>query len=309
MRKILLASTALVAMSSVSAMAADVTISGSYETLYSMIDDDGVTTDTDSLSSSNDLDFSFSDTTDSGISMSYSTGFSSGSQDDSTLTITADMGVIRITNADDDAVEGLDVDVDGYTAEEGRTTAPEYGGGFSATSGSSVSYTLPSMMDGLTVAIAMSDGASDAKGTGYGLSYSGTSGDVSFKVAAASGTVDNGSAETDQSHYGLSITAGAITIGAEVNSKDVTGSATAAENTANYESTGLGLSYKVSDALTIGGYQRTAETGTASEKFEETAIGAVYTIATGLSASITSTNSDIDTTGDSRVVIGLNASF
>ena len=106
-----------------------------------------------------------------------------------------------------------------------------------------------------------------------------------------------------------SITAGAITIGAEVNSKDVTGSATAAENTANYESTGLGLSYKVSDALTIGGYQRTAETGTASEKFEETAIGAVYTIATGLSASITSTNSDIDTTGDSRVVIGLNASF
>ena len=309
MRKILLASTALVAMTSASAMAADVTISGSYETLYSMIDDDGVTTDTDSLSSSNDLDFSFSDTTDSGISMSYSTGFSSGAQDDSTLTITADMGVIRITNADDDAVEGLDVDVDGYTAEEGRTTAPEYGGGFSATSGSSVSYTLPSMMDGLTVAIAMSDGASDAKGTGYGLSYSGTSGDVSFKVAAASGTVDNGSAETDQSHYGLSITAGAITIGAEVNSKDVTGSGTAAENTANYESTGLGLSYKVSDALTIGGYQRTAETGTASEKFEETAIGAVYTIATGLSASITSTNSDIDTTGDSRVVIGLNASF
>ena len=34
MRKILLASTALVAMGSVSAMAADVTISGSYETLY-----------------------------------------------------------------------------------------------------------------------------------------------------------------------------------------------------------------------------------------------------------------------------------
>ena len=309
MRKILLASTALVAMSSVSAMAADVTISGSYETLYSMIDDDGVTTDTDSLSSSNDLDFSFSDTTDSGISMSYSTGFSSGSQDDSTLTITADMGVIRITNADDDAVEGLDVDVDGYTAEEGRTDTPTYGGGFSATGGSSVSYTLPSMMDGLTVAVAMSDGVSDAKDVGYGLSYSGTSGDVSFKVAAAAGSVDNGTAETDQSHYGLSITAGAITLGVEVNSKDVTGSATAAENTANYESTGFGVSYVVSDALTIGGYSRTAETGTAAQKFEETAIGAVYTIASGLSASITSTSSDINATNDSRVVLGLNASF
>ena len=308
MRKVLLASTALVALTSASAMAADVTISGSYEALYSMVDDDGVTTDTDSLSSSNDLDFSFSETTDSGISMSYSTGFSSGSQDDSTLTITADMGTIRITNADDDAVEGLDVDVDGYTAEEGRTTTPTYGGGFSATSGSSVSYTLPSMMDGLTVAVAMSDGTGDAKDVGYGLSYSGASGDVSFKIAAAAGSVDNGTAETDQSHYGLSITTGAITLGVEVNNQDITGG-TAAENAADYESTGFGLSYAVSDALTIGGYSRTAETGTASEKFEETAVGATYTIATGLSASITSTSSDIDATNDSRVVLGLNASF
>ena len=80
-------------------------------------------------------------------------------------------------------------------------------------------------------------------------------------------------------------------------------------NTADFDSTGLGVTYVVSDALTIGGYQRTAETGTAAQKFEETAIGATYTIATGLSASLTSTNSDIDTTGDSRVVIGLNASF
>ena len=303
MRKILLASTALVAMTSASAMAADVTISGSYEALYKMVDDDGVTTDTDSLSSSNDLDFSFSQTTDSGISMSYSTGFSSGSQDDSTLTITADMGTIRITNADDDAVEGLDVDVDGYTAEEGRTTTPTYGGGFSATTGSSVSYTLPSMMDGLTVAVAMSDGTGDAKDVGYGLKYAGTSGDVSFTLAAAASSSDNGTAEDDRSHYGLSITTGGITIGAEINSED------RSDDTKDYESTGFGLSYAVSDALTIGGYSRTAETGTASEKFEETAIGATYTIATGLSASITSTNSDIDTTGDSRVVIGLNASF
>ena len=309
MRKVLLASTALVALTSASAMAADVTISGSYEALYSMVDDDGVTTDTDSLSSSNDLDFSFSETTDSGISMSYSTGFSSGSQDDSTLTISADMGTIRITNADDDAVEGLDIDVDGATAEEGRTTTPAYGGGFSATAGSSVSYTLPSMMDGLTVAVAMSDGTGDDKDVGYGLSYSGTSGDVSFTVAAASSTADNGTSETDQSHYGLSVTTGAVTIMAEVNSQDVTGHHTAAINSADYESTGFGATYAVSDVLTIGGYSRTAETGTASEKFEETAIGATYTIASGLTASVTSTNSDIDTTTDSRVVIGLNASF
>jgi hypothetical protein len=313
MRKVLLASTALVAMSSVSAMAADVTISGSFETLYSMVDDDNITTDTDSLSASNDLDFSFSDTTDSGISMSYSAGFSSGAQDDSTLTIAADFGSIRVTTLDDDAVEGLDIDVDGYTPEEGRTTTPTYGGGFAATGGTSVSYTLPSLMDGLTVAVAMADGTADAKGTGYGVSYTGMSGDLSFTVAAASASVDNGTSETDQMHYGVSITTGAITVGVEINSADTTGSATAAENTANYESSGIGLSYVVSDALTLGGYSRTAETGTAAQKFEETAISAVYTIASGLTASLTSTTSSIDAgtvaDGDSRVVIGLNASF
>jgi len=307
MRKILLASTALVAMSSVSAMAADVTISGSFETLYSSIDDDNVTTDTDSLSASNDLDFSFSSTTDSGISMSYSAGFSSGTQDDSTLTIAADFGSIRVTTLDDDAVEGLDIDVDGYTAEEGRTTTPTYGGGFSATGGTSVSYTLPSMMDGLTVAVAMSDGTGNAKDSGYGLSYTGTSGDMSFTVAAAAASSDNGTDTDDRQHYGVSVTAGAITIGAEINSED------RSDDTAEYESTGIGLSYAVSDALTVGGYTRTAETGTATQKFEETAIGAVYTIATGLSASITSTSSNIDggtvADGNSRLVLGLNASF
>ena len=309
MRKILLASTALVAMTSVSAMAADVTISGSYETLYSMVDDDGVATDTDSLSATSDIDFSFSETTDSGMSMTFGTGTSNGAFDDSNLTIASDIGTIRVSDRDDDAVEGLDVDVDGYTAEEGRTTAPTYGGGFSATAGASVSYTLPSLMDGLTVAVAMSDGVGDAKDVGYGASYSGTSGDIGFTLAVATATVDNGSQETDRSHYGLSVSAGALTIGFEVNNQDISGSPTAAVNTADYDSTGYGVSYAVSDVLTVGGYSRTAETGTAAQKFEEVAIGGVYTIATGLSASITSTSSDIDTTNDSRLVLGLNASF
>jgi len=309
MRKILLASTALVAMTSVSAMAADVTISGSYEALYSMVDDDGVTTDTDSLSSTSDIDFSFSSTTDSGIAMTFATGTSNGSFDDSTLTISSDMGVVRISDRDDDAVEGLDIDVDGYTAEEGRTTTPTYGGGFGGTGGASVSYTLPSLMDGLTVAVAMTDGTGDDKDVAYGVKYSGESSGVSFTLAAASSSTDNGTMETDQTHYGISVTSGAVTLGAAVNSQDITGSPTAALNTADFESSEMGISYKVSDSLTVGAYQRTAETGTASQKFEETAVGAVYTIASGLSASITSTQSDIDTTGDSRVVIGLNASF
>ena len=205
---------------------------------------------------------------------------------------------------DDGAVAGLDIDVDGYTPEEGSSTAPVYEGGFTGVGNDSVSLTLPSMMAGLTVAVAMSDGTGDAKDTAYGLSYAGAAEGMSFKVALASNTSDNGTVETDYSHYGLEITAGAITIGGAINGKEVDG------DSADYESSEIGVKYAVNSALTLGAYSRTAETGTAAQEFKETAMSATYTIAPGLSASITSTSSDISTTDeDSRMVIGLNASF
>ena len=304
MRKVLLASTALIALGSVSAMAADVNISGSYEMLYKSIDDNGVATDQDEISSSSELDISFSETLDNGMTMSMGFGFA-GAKDDSNFTLGGTpMGTIRITDMDDDAVEGLDIDVDGYTPEEGRTGTPTYGGGFTGTAGESISITLPPMMAGLTVAVAMSDSAADAKDTAYGLSYSGAAEGMSFKVALAANTSDNGTVETDYSHYGLEITAGAITIGGAINGKEVDG------DSADYESSEIGVKYAVNSSLTLGAYSRTAETGTATQEFKETAMSATYTIAPGLSASITSTSSDISTTDeDSRMVIGLNASF
>ena len=159
------------------------------------------------------------------------------------------------------------------------------------------------MMAGLTVAVAMSDSTGDAKDTAYGLSYSGAAEGMSFKALAAN-TNDNGTVETDYSHYGLEITAGAITIGGAINGKEVDG------DSADYESSEIGVKYAVNSSLTLGAYSRTAETGNATQEFKETAMSATYTIAPGLSASITSTSSDISSTDeDSRMVIGLNASF
>ena len=305
MRKALLASTALVALTSVSALAADVTISGSYEMLYKNIDDTGSTTDADDITGESDIDFTFTNTTDSGMTITFSTGTHDGAFDDSKLTIAGTpVGTVAIADRDDSAVAGMDIDVDGYTAEEGRTGTPTYGGGFTDGSGDSISVTLPSMVSGLTLAVAMTDGASDVKSTLYGASFAGAAEGMSYKVAIAANTTDNGTAETDYSHYGLEITAGAITIGGAINSKEVDG------DSADYDSSEIGVKYAVNDALTVGAYNRTAETGTATQEFKETAYGATYTIAPGLSASITSTSSDINTTDeDSRLVIGLNASF
>ena len=70
MRKVLLASTALVALGSASAMAADVTISGNMKCSMSQYDkNDGSLTGAangSSIDHERDVDFKFSETTDSG---------------------------------------------------------------------------------------------------------------------------------------------------------------------------------------------------------------------------------------------------
>ena len=304
MRKVLLASTALIALGSVSAMAADVNIAGSYEMLFTDVDNNGSTTDDSSISSSSELDITFTETLDNGMTMSMGFGFA-GSKDDSNFTLSGTpVGTIRIEDMDDGAVAGLDIDVDGYTPEEGSTTAPVYEGGFTGTTGDSVSLTLPPMMAGLTVAVSMTDGTGDAKDTAYGLSYAGAAEGMSFKVAMAANTSDNGTVETDYSHYGLEITAGAITIGGAINGKEVDG------DSADYESSEIGVKYAVNSSLTLGAFSRTAETGDATEEFKENAMSATYTIAPGLSASLTSTSTDVNSTKEeSRMVFGLNASF
>ena len=311
MRKILLASTALVAMTSVSAMAADVTISGSTDIRYYSIDDDGVTTDQDYFSQETDLDVNFSQTTDSGLTMSLALGFHDGSTDDSVFKLSGDFGTIMVEDGgdrkdDSDAVESMDIDVDGYTNDEGYSSAdgPEYGGGFSATADNSISYTLPAMAEGLSVAVALSDGTSDAKTTAYGLTYTGSTGTVGFKLAAAASSVDNGTAETDKTHYGLEITSGAITLGLASNGQDKS------DDDADYSSSEMGIKYAVSDVLTIAAMNRTAETGDATKDYEMTAYGATYTIAPGLTTSVTSSDVDVSSTNkDSRIVIALEASF
>ena len=64
---------------------------------------------------------------------------------------------------DDDTVEGMDMNVAAATSEEGAPNpsgatpdadAPAYAGGFSGTGGTSVSYTLPTLVEGLKIAAA-----------------------------------------------------------------------------------------------------------------------------------------------------------
>ena len=311
MRKILLATTAIVAMGAGSAMAADVTISGSFELGYN--DDSGntaagVASDGTAYGIEQDVNIAFSSTTDSGLTMSMTMGLdeAGSDRDDVNASLSGDFGSLRFTDRDDDSVEGMDVSVAAATSEEGAptvSTTATYAGGFSGTAGASVSYTLPTLVEGLAIAAASANGASDADSTAYGATYTTSAAGASIKLAIASGSVgSSGSADVTQQHYGVSITSGDVTIMGESNSKD---DGTAAD----YSSTGVGATYTMG-AIKVGAYNRTASTGTAAQDYSQTAYGIDYTIATGLTASVTMTSTDLtNTVSVDRTRASLKMSF
>ena len=154
MRKILLASTALVALTSVSAMAADITISGSASLIYTTDDQNepanGDTGSASAMSSETDVNISFSNTTDSGLTATLNAGFDEGSNtDDATATISGDFGAIKFIpqGADGNYVVGFDEKAD--KAGEGSAGSSF---GLGGSTGESIGFQLPSIVDGLTVA-------------------------------------------------------------------------------------------------------------------------------------------------------------
>ena len=133
-------------------------------------------------------------------------------------------------------------------------------------------YTLPSMMDGLSVfANYNPQGTRTEAGTGYGFTYTGVegltasyaTGDVVGATTAASG---------DQTTYKLSYAIGPVTASYSNNDYDI---GTAADD---QETTSYAVSYTVSDEMSITyGVETIEEPGAATTDAEYSAISASYT--------------------------------
>ena len=106
MRKLLLASTALVAMGSISAHAADISISGSYAFKYTI--DGENTTDETSTGSEADVNIKFSNTTDSGITttLNYGLDENTNAAEDLNASMSADWGKLMFDSVGDDSALG-----------------------------------------------------------------------------------------------------------------------------------------------------------------------------------------------------------
>jgi len=235
MRKILLASTALVALTSVSAMAADVTISGSASLIYKNDDQaepsNGDSGSASSMGSETDVNIKFSNTTDSGITTTLNAGFDeSNNTDDTTATVAGDFGELKIVidGNDDNYVVGSDEVAD--KAGEG-TAGTSFGLG--GATGESIGYKLPSIVDGLTIAVQHSN-EDDSESFGYMASFN-----------AGVATVGYGKMSTNTTDYtsvGISGSVSGISFGYEKN-EIVNGSS-------EDEATIMGVSYTM-DAITL----------------------------------------------------------
>ena len=315
MRKVLLASTALFALSSVSAMAADISISGSSEMVLDM--GNSATQDDSSLASETDINITFSNTSDSGITTSMNYGIDEGgANDDMIVSISSDFGTLSYTNAGDDhALTAGDVEA-GATAEErapvaanGEMHANTYTGALSAIGNDHVTFTLPSLVDGLTIAASLGNAAGSAPHAGAAATDTGEASAYRLTYDAGVATIVygevKGHVQTD-THLGVTASMGAATFAVAKNSNDMAGR----DNNATL----IGVTYAVNDALTLGVEMDKGENGTAAQDYDMTSVGASYVIAPGLSASFTSADTDsADAAGTAQshtfTSIGLHVSF
>ena len=301
MRKILLASTALIAVAGVSAASAEghISLSGGYNfTYFSGSDDQTDNTSAGengtSMGSDIDLSASYSTTTDTGLTISVSydvdgdTGAVSIGGDFGKLTMDQDNEAMGIGGGDANSVEDMNAVGDNTILYNGDENI---NGGIIAYSHS---------FNGIEFGVGFGDGGqdTDADETSYGVSYSASVNGADFSIgyaAASTGSANDLDASTDTNASSLSVgvTVGSISVDMARNStksdrnddNSTTGTGIVATGFQDLSSTNFGVSYGVSDSLTITAASVAADgniDGNDDYKYDESAYGIAYTVASGV---------------------------
>jgi len=280
MRKVLLATTALVAMS-VTAAQADVSISGNQN--FEVKDSGAGSTWT----IDGDVVITSKTTLDSGLTLMAVHGINTtgaaadpadGDQhvDDSYLDISGDFGAVRVGNTDD-ALDRMD-GVNPATWDEAG-----WGGVAFETQPSVMASYISPTVSGVTLY-----GSSTAEGAASGVGLKYANGPITAVYQSwTKGTQDN-------TMMAVNFTMAGATIGFSTGDQDAAGTKT--------ESSAMGVKYSVNDALDL---YLTSGKDTKAEK-TQTAIGGYYTIAPGLQAAFESMD---DGAGENTTYAHLKVSF
>lgn len=327
MRKVLLATTALVAMTGYAA--ADVSLSAYYEFGYSSISDD-TTTDNDAMFSDTEYHIKFSETTDSGLSFSATfevegdSSSSSANNDESSMTIsTPEMGRF-VLGQNDEANYSFQTWLPGARGSAGAwdnqytvVTGNASGAGSAITSGLSANPTANNSADNNTFAyfspnmggVSMgvstnTEGSED--NTAFGISYTGDLAGNSFTVTAAQHS-DGESSETEITTYGISFGVGSATVAIANKNKE---SGTTYDTT----TTGAGIGVPLGDSMNVYASISTSEDDVSKDTLDVNSIGMDYTIASGLNFAVSVNNyslegSSITNNDASEITASIQANF
>jgi hypothetical protein len=298
MRKVLLTTTALVALGGVSAASA-VDISGFQRFEYSSWDDTATTesggANDSSITDYNRVVFSHSITGDSGLSASGYYRINNWAEAYQDLTLSDDWGSLSVGNYT--TAGGFMYNSHLYNGTFRSGTGQTFSGvntsaaaalADASTSAFGVTYTMPSIA-GLSGMFSYADAGttSAADITEAFLAYAGSAGDMGFRVHGGFANSDDSTGvagdEQENSEYGVNIDSGAV--GVRMTRAENTTKSTAGVSTAKIETNEYAVTYKASDDLTLGVIVLDSKDKldtTNNPKLDQTVIAANYFIMPGL---------------------------
>ena len=291
MRKLLLGTTALAAATAMSASAlADVSIAGSYEFKYKSASSQTASKDGTTMSHGDtDVVMTFTNKTDSGLTLTWRYDISavgSDSQaltaDENSLSIAGGFGKV-VLGVDDDAGDSYNIDeMDLPTEEPGAGALASSSIGTSSAIGSTdqikVAYHLPAM-GGLTAGISFADsgavGSSDI--TSWGAKYAMEAGGASITLGYASKTTEASGQDIDQTNMGLKIVSGDLSMIVSQGSYE--------EADEDRDNQGASIAYNMGNGMVASAYTFKSEDALdAGEELSRSGVEVAYTIASGLTA-------------------------
>jgi len=319
MRKVLLATTAIVALGGVSAASADISVSGGAEFKYdSWSGANSTTANNNSVTNQTKFKISASSVADNGMTLAAYTmqdGSSNGNFNDFGFSISDDWGTLGFHDAAG-VVGQTSTDITAEEGYNGATNTLDYKPADEQIPDADVSYTSPSM-SGFQFSVGMDDTTAAEDTTMMGAQYSMSAGDaaITVKYAASSkgSATTTGRDGTDATSMAIVVGMSGVTLTLAQNDTEV--KATSAASDADYEASSMALAYTISDALAIQMY--TGETDNKKDtdfKFKDTGYGLTYTITPGLAASVTHNSWDHTNNGGTKdsgtnTAVALNLSF
>jgi hypothetical protein len=296
MRKYLLSTSALAGAALLSSTAmADVTISGYSEWSYSQADHNIAANDGNQQGLDQEVHVKFSNKLDNGMTVGATNEFSThdGSGDDTFMTLSGGFGTLKFGNTDSVA-SSTDMNPSDLVQEEAGASLHDGNTTLSARSGSAtigtdtgtggdnktkVTYMLPAI-GGLTAGISAGTsntiaGTDDM--TAFGARYTLDAGGAAVTLGYATKTTEGTSVDTDISSVGIKVAMNDFTVMVANSTKEASGEDISTQS--------AGLSYKISDAMTVNFATVTSEDDIdTGEEYDANHYEAVYTIASGLTA-------------------------